>query len=181
VTANVAQDLRTAAALDAILWLQTDRAYDDALVRSSVPLCLTGVNPWRPPGLLASRTYAELTIPAPDFPERREMWSSAFPVLDPEVLTDLAARYRMSGGELRAVAAVADAGARLAGTGQPGEHVEPAIATVTRGDHPAPHAGRPGAAGGPAGPDRRDRVGVPRVAAHRGVVGGSPVAPRRVG
>ncbi|GLY40039.1 ATPase [Amycolatopsis sp. NBRC 101858] len=134
VTADVAQDLRTAAALDAILWLPTDRAYDEALVRSSVPLCLTGTNPWRPPGLLASRTYAELTIPAPDFPERREMWSSAFPVLDPEVLTDLAARYRMSGGELRAVAAVADAGARLAGNGRPGsEHVEPAIATVTRG------------------------------------------------
>jgi hypothetical protein len=133
-TADVAQDLRTAAALDAILWLPMDRGFDEALVRSGVPLCLTGTNPWRPPGLLAARTYAELTIPAPGFPERQEMWSSAFPVLDPAVLADLAARYRMSGGELRAVAAVADAGARLAGNGHPGtEHVEPAIATVTRG------------------------------------------------
>ncbi|VVJ18067.1 ATPase [Amycolatopsis camponoti] len=134
VTADVAQDLRTAAALNAILWVPADRDFDEALVRSGVPLCLTGVNPWRPPGLLAARTYAELTIPAPDFPERREMWSSAFPVLDPDVLEDLAARYRMSGGDLRAVAAVADAGARLSGTGGPvAEHVEPAIATVTRG------------------------------------------------
>jgi hypothetical protein len=139
VTADVSQDLRTAAALNAILWLRTDGRVahpdlDEVLVRSGVPLCLTGTNPWRPPGLLAARTYAELTIPAPDFPERREMWSSAFPVLESEALEDLAARYRMSGGDLRAVAAVADAGARLAGNGRPGtEHVEPAIATVTRG------------------------------------------------
>ncbi len=137
VRADVVDDLRTAAALDAILWIPTDgRAAhpDEALVRSGVPLCLTGTTPWRPPRLLADRTYAELTIPAPGFPERRAMWSSAFPVLDPEVLTDLAARYRMSGGELRAVAAVADADARLSGTGKPmSEHVEPAIATVTRG------------------------------------------------
>ncbi|MEV4145765.1 ATP-binding protein [Amycolatopsis sp. NPDC049691] len=137
VTADVAHDLRTAAALEAILWIPADgRAAhpDEVLVRSGVPLCLTGVTPWRPPPLLAARTYAEVTIPAPGFPERRAMWSSAFPVLAPEVVTDLAARYRMSGGELRAVASVADADARLSGTGNPiAEHVEPAIATVTRG------------------------------------------------
>jgi winged helix domain-containing protein/ATPase family protein associated with various cellular activities (AAA) len=137
LTAEVADDLRTAAALNAILWVRTDgRAApaDEALVRSGVPLCLTGVHPWRPPRLLAARTYGELTIPAPSFPERRAMWSSAFPVLASEVLEDLAARYRMSGGELRAVAAVADADARLSGDGHPiAEHVEPAIATVTRG------------------------------------------------
>ncbi len=139
VTADVAHDLRTAAALNAILWLPTGGGaahadLDEVLVRSGVPLCLTGTNPWRPPGLLAARTYAELTIPVPGFPERRAMWSSAFPVLADDVLTDLAARYRMSGGELRAVAAVADADARLSGHGHPGtEHVEPAIATVTRG------------------------------------------------
>ncbi|MGW5720003.1 ATP-binding protein [Amycolatopsis sp. NPDC003865] len=137
VGADVARDLRTAAALGAILWVPADgRAAqpDEALVRSGVPLCLTGVTPWRPPRLLAARTYAEVTIPAPGFPERRAMWSSAFPVLEEEVLTDLAARYRMSGGELRAVASVADTGARLSGIGTPiTEHVEPAIATVTRG------------------------------------------------
>jgi hypothetical protein len=137
LAADVEHDLRTAAALDAVLWVPTDgRAMpaDEALVRSGVPLCLTGTTPWRPPRLLAARTYAELTIPAPGFPERRAMWSSAFPVLDPAVVEDLAARYRMSGGELRAVAAVADADARLSGIGHPvTDHVEPAIATVTRG------------------------------------------------
>jgi hypothetical protein len=62
------------------------------------------------------------------------MWSAVFPVLDEARLTDLAARYRMGGGELRAVAAVAETGARLAGNGRPlAAHVDPAIATVTRG------------------------------------------------
>jgi hypothetical protein len=136
MTSDVETDLRTAAALDAMLWLQTDDhpQPDEALLRSRVPVCLTGMTPWRPAALLATRTYAELTVPAPDFPERRAMWSAAFPVLDADVLEDLAARYRMSGGELRAVAAVADADARLSGNGHPiTEHVEPAIATVTRG------------------------------------------------
>ncbi|MGW0809027.1 ATP-binding protein [Nonomuraea sp. NPDC002799] len=138
-TADLEADLRMAAALEAVLWLPTDDlpARPDALLlRSGVPICLTGTTPWRPAALLATRTYAELTIPAPGFPERRAMWSAAFPVLDGDVLEDLAARYRMTGGELRAVAAVADAGARLSGNGHPAplaEHVEPAIATVTRG------------------------------------------------
>lgn len=136
MTSDIEADLRTTAALDAVLWLHTDDhpPVAEALLRSRVPVCLTGVAPWRPAALLAARTYAELTVPAPGFPERRAMWSAAFPVLDQDVLEDLAARYRMSGGELRAVAAVADADARLSGNGHPiTEHVEPAIATVTRG------------------------------------------------
>jgi hypothetical protein len=134
ITGDVVADLRTAAALDAILWLQTGSSgLDEVLVRSKTPICLTGVTPWRPQPLLAARTYAELTVPAPTFPDRRAMWSAAFPVLPPEQLEDLAARYRMTGGELRAVAAVADTNARLAGNGQMAAHVDPAIATVTRG------------------------------------------------
>ncbi|WP_043622469.1 ATP-binding protein [Nonomuraea candida] len=138
-TGDLDGDLRLAAALEAVLWLPTDdlpTRPDALLLRSAVPLCLTGTTPWRPAELLAARTYAELTIPAPGFPERRAMWSAAFPVLDGPVLEDLAARYRMTGGELRAVAAVAGTGARLSGNGRPAplaEHVEPAIATVTRG------------------------------------------------
>lgn len=135
-TADVETDLCAAVALNAVLWLETDDhpPIDAALLRSRVPVCLTGVSPWRPAALLAARTYAELTVPAPSFPERRAMWSATFPALDQDVLEDLAARYRMSGGELRAVAAVADADARLSGNGHPiRKHVEPAIATVTRG------------------------------------------------
>jgi hypothetical protein len=135
MTSDLAADLRTAAALGAVLWLGTDDQPPptELLLRSRVPVCLTGVTPWRPPPLLAARTYAELTVPPPALPERRAMWSAAFPVLDAALLEDFAARYRMSGGELRAVAAVADTGARLAGNGAVADQVAPAIATVTRG------------------------------------------------
>lgn len=137
MTPDLAADLRTAAAMNAILWLRTDDPVhqEEALLRSRVPVCLTGVTPWRPPQLLAVRTYAELTIPAPDFPARTAMWQAAFPLLDREILADYAAGYRMSSGELRAVAAVADVDARLSGNDRTAAHVEPAIATVTRGRH----------------------------------------------
>lgn len=147
LTGQPEADLRTAAALGALLWIPTDElgtepqrplaeAVAAALVRSRVPVCLTGLKPWRPAGLLAARSYAEVTVPAPGFADRRAMWSAALPDLGGPLLEDLAVRYRMSGGELRAVASVADAGARLAGNGRPepvADHVEPAIATVTRG------------------------------------------------
>jgi SpoVK/Ycf46/Vps4 family AAA+-type ATPase len=134
LTSDVESDLRMAAALDAVLWLPTDdrpERLPEALLRSRVPICLTGVTPWRPAALLAARAYAELTVPPPAFPERRAMWSTAFPALNGGQLEDLAARYRMSAGELRAVAAVADTDARLSGDGM-SKHVDPAIATVTR-------------------------------------------------
>ncbi|MFI0777444.1 ATP-binding protein [Streptomyces sp. NPDC021212] len=147
LTADPEADLRTAAALGAVLWIPTDDLHGEqrrphadaisaALLRSRVPVCLTGLKPWRPAGLLAARAYAELTVPVPGFTDRRAMWSAALPDLNGTLLEDLAVRYRMSGGELRAVASVADAGARLAGNGRPepvADHVEPAIATVTRG------------------------------------------------
>ncbi|MFV2121226.1 ATP-binding protein, partial [Streptomyces sp. Act-28] len=147
LTGDLDADLRTAAALGAVLWIPTDAPHDEprrqdlgdvsaALLRSRLPVCLTGLGPWRPAPLLAARRYAELTVPAPGFTDRRRMWSAALPDLDGPLLEDLAVRYRMSGGELRAVASVADAGARLAGNGRPApvaDHVEPAIATVTRG------------------------------------------------
>ncbi|XVU28349.1 ATP-binding protein [Actinoplanes sp. CA-054009] len=137
MTADPEADVRLAAALGAMLWLSTEDLPpppSQVLLRSRVPLCLTGRRPWRPPALLAARSYAELTVPAPGLPERRAMWSAALPGLEDARLADLAARYRMSGGELRAVAAVAETGARLAGDGQPvAAYVDPAIATVTRG------------------------------------------------
>jgi hypothetical protein len=141
MTSDVEEDVRAAAALDAVLWIPADdlRSPDvvsTVLLRSRTPVCLTGLSPWRPAGLLAARTYGEFTLPTPGLPDRRAMWSAALPSLAGNLVEDLAVRYRMSGGELRAVASVADAGARLAGNGHPepvADHVEPAIATVTRG------------------------------------------------
>ncbi|GAA2262827.1 ATP-binding protein [Streptomyces amakusaensis] len=147
LTHDIEDDLRTAAALGALLWIPADELRGPpggrsaaetilALLRSRVPVCLTGLAPWRPEGLLAARSYAELTLPVPGLDERRAMWSAALPGLGGTLLEDLAVRYRMSGRELRAVASVADTGARLAGNGSPepiARHVAPAIATVTRG------------------------------------------------
>ncbi|URM88806.1 ATP-binding protein [Streptomyces sp. MRC013] len=147
LTEDPEADLRTAAALGAVLWIPTDGLHGEprrqdadgvvaALLRSRVPVCLTGLRPWRPTPLLAARAYAELALSAPGFAERRAMWSAALPDLDGPLLEDLAARYRMSGGELRAVASVAEAGARLVGGGRPepvAGHVGSAIAAVTRG------------------------------------------------
>ncbi|MEV4319041.1 ATP-binding protein [Actinocrispum sp. NPDC049592] len=127
--------LRAAAALGAVLWVPTDDippGVAETLLRTRIPVCLTGLTPWRPAGLLAARSYAEVMIPVPGYRDRRAMWSAALPHLDGTLLEDLAVRYRMSGGELRAVASVASSGARLV-DGHPLDHVEPAIATVTRG------------------------------------------------
>ncbi len=134
---------RVAAELGALLWVPVDDlaspdgdAALDLLARSRVPVLLTGTAPCRPARLLAARGYAELDVPAPDYGTRREMWSAALPGIADGALTDLAARYRMTGEELRAVAAMAQAGARLAGNGRPAtldEHVAPAIASVVRG------------------------------------------------
>lgn len=134
---------RVAAALGAVLWVATDdldgaaaAAVTDLLARSRIPAVLTGTAPWRPVGLLAVRAYAEFDIPVPDYEQRREVWSAALPGLDQTVVSDLAIRYRMSGEELRAVASVADTGARFAGNGRPAglaDHVAPAVAAVTRG------------------------------------------------
>uniref|UniRef100_UPI0018D0D07C ATP-binding protein n=1 Tax=Streptomyces clavuligerus TaxID=1901 RepID=UPI0018D0D07C len=156
LTSDIEADIRTAAVLGALLWIPVDGLHGGAigdgplagggadpaaavcsvLLRSRTPVCLTGARPWRPAGLLAARAYAEVTVPAPGLTDRRAMWSAALPQLAGELLEDLAIRYRMSGGELRAVASVAGAGARLAGNGRPEPvtgHVEPAVATVTRG------------------------------------------------
>ncbi|MEU7568715.1 AAA family ATPase [Streptomyces fradiae] len=147
LTDDPGTDLRTAAALGALLWIPTDDLRDErrrpdadaltaALLHTRLPVCLTGLEPWRPAPLLAARSYAELAVPAPGLAERRAMWSAALPGLGGPLLDDLAVRYRMNGGELRAVASVARTGARLAGDGRPepvAAHVEPAVATVTRG------------------------------------------------
>ncbi|BBH69369.1 ATPase AAA [Actinoplanes sp. OR16] len=134
---------RIAAGLNALVWLPTEDLCDgsaaavvDLVARTRIPVILTGVTPWRPVSLLACRSYAEVTLPAPDHRQRRAAWSAALPQLADDLLTDLAVRYRMGGDELRAVAAVAEAGARYAGNGRPDpveDHLPQAVAAVTRG------------------------------------------------
>ncbi len=138
--------LVVAAALGAVLQVPLDSLAETsrerweaplahALARSPVPLLLTGRHPWRPAALLEALPYAELELPAPGFPARQGLWAEAFPDLDGDRTADLATRYRMSRGEIRAVERVAQMQAHLADSGQPAsvaDHLDAACRIVTR-------------------------------------------------
>lgn len=101
--------LNIAAALGAILWLRTDdlnspSAVIRLLARSRTPTCLSGTNPWRPSAALAARVYSEIVITNPSYRDRMAMWARALPELGADTAGDLAARYRVSDEELRAIA-----------------------------------------------------------------------------
>jgi ATPase family associated with various cellular activities (AAA) len=70
-------------------------------------VCLSGAEPWRSPGVLAARAYAEVTLTLPSYRDRTAMWERALPELSTGTAEDLAARYKMSDEELRAIAALA--------------------------------------------------------------------------
>ena len=122
--------LAVGAALGAILWLDTDSltepgserlrdATASRLATRRTPLLLSGVHPWRPADLLASRTYVELEVALPDTMTRAAMWAAALPDVTEDRRTDLALRFRMSATEMEAVARVARATAQIRGNGTP--------------------------------------------------------------
>lgn len=76
----------------------------DLVALSSVPVVLWGERPLRSLGLMTRRRYAEVSLPANGFAERRANWSEAFPVLTSEAVDDLAARFRLGSEEIAAVA-----------------------------------------------------------------------------
>jgi hypothetical protein len=137
-----------AAALGAILWIDTDALIDpnqeraqglsasmtNALSTSSTPVILTGIHPWRPTALLGARPYAEIELAAPAYAARQTMWRRTLPDVSQEQRDDLAARYRLQAAELRAVAQVAETQAWLAGNGVPApisDQLEQACVAVT--------------------------------------------------
>jgi hypothetical protein len=146
VLAGLDEALRASAALDAALWIDTDplaepgyeslrRAGATLLAASAVPVLLAGTRPWRPAALLESRGYAEIELHPPDFGVRRALWCSAMPEGDGHDLADLAARYRMSGRDIRIAARTARTRARLSTNGHASDlraHLEAACAAVTR-------------------------------------------------
>jgi hypothetical protein len=122
--------LAAGAALGAIAWLDADpltepgnerlrQAVAARLSARRSPLVISGVHPWRPPELLAARTYAELELTPPDSAARRTMWAAALPEASEPLRADLAVRFRMSETEMHAVARVARASARIRGNGVP--------------------------------------------------------------
>ena len=76
----------------------------DLVARSSAPVVLWGERPLRSLSLMTRRRYAEVSLPTTGFAERRASWSEAFPVLPPESVDDLAARFRLGSQEIAAVA-----------------------------------------------------------------------------
>jgi hypothetical protein len=140
------EGLQTAAALDAVLWVPTDALHEagnewlshtvaDRLAASQVPVMLTGMQPWRLTTLLEARLYTELELNAPSYLDRKAMWECTLPDIHGPQLDSLAARFHMSGAEVRAAAQVARTQAQIASNGHivpVSEHVEAACATVMR-------------------------------------------------
>ena len=146
---SVIESIQTAAALNAILWIDTEpltepsgenlrsfgSALADHLAASPIPIILTGVRPWRPTALLGARAYAELELEAPSYAERQTMWERALPDVSKDQRDDLATRFRIQNSELRAIAQVARTQAWLAGNGLSSpisDQLETACAAVTR-------------------------------------------------
>jgi hypothetical protein len=143
---KLSEGLQIAAALDAVLWVPTDalnepgneflsRTVADCLAASQVPVILTGVQPWRPTTLLEAHPYAELELGAPSYSARKVMWERALPEVSEQQLGSIAARFRMSGPEVRAAAKVARTQAQIASNGRVvpvGDQLEAACTTVAR-------------------------------------------------
>jgi hypothetical protein len=144
--AGLDEALATAAAVGAIGWLETDGltepgleklrgAVAERLARRGAPVVLSGVHPWRPAELLAARGYAELEVAPAGQEARVARWRAALPELPAAAAEELAARFRMAGAEIAAVARTARTRARLDSNGRAvpvEERLEAACAVVVR-------------------------------------------------
>lgn len=145
----ISESIHAASALGAILWIDTEPLTEpggenlrglgvilaERLAASPMPIILTGVHPWRPTVLLEARPYGEIELDAPSYAARQMMWERALPDVSNRQREDLASRFRLHSGELRAVAQVARAQAWLTGNGHPApisDQLETACAAVTR-------------------------------------------------
>lgn len=146
ISHSVWQTIQMASALGAIAVVETDGvqglehesardALTEALIGSKVPVFLTGAHTWRPVRLLESRSYIEFELAAPTFQARKAMWSRTLPEVVESQVSNLAARFRLSGSEMRAAARLARTSAELNSNGHRVELIkdlETACATVTR-------------------------------------------------
>ncbi len=78
----------------------------DLLACSTVPVVLTGPAPVPAANLGGCRRYAEVELPACGFAERRDLWAGHFPMLAPDRIEDLAARFRLQSGQIAAVSSM---------------------------------------------------------------------------
>ncbi|WP_428268719.1 AAA family ATPase [Haliangium sp.] len=135
-----------ARALGAMLWVDTAAILGPggdqvrarlvaAALASEVPLCMSGVHPYRPVSLLTGRAYAELTPRAPSVVERAQVWQAALPTILPDQAQALAARFRLAPDQVRAAVRVAEIRAACASNGashDPAAHIGDGVGAVTR-------------------------------------------------
>jgi hypothetical protein len=138
--------VHTASVLGAMLWVETDELSTpeherlrerlaEAVARAHIPVCLTGVHPWRPMRLLESCSFAEIELTTPGYQTRRKMWLQALPDIQAVQLNSLASRFRLSSSEIRAVVQVARTRAQLNSNSHPApvnDELDSACLTVTR-------------------------------------------------
>ena len=139
---RAAEAVADAEALQALLWIESDRldpavceALAAALARGQGRACVSGEQPLRLATLLSTRGYAEIPLAAPTHAGRTRAWSAALPEVPAPQLADLAARYRFDQAELAAVARMARSAAELRRNGRvpsPVEFVAPACAALVR-------------------------------------------------
>jgi hypothetical protein len=119
-----AEALHAARCLGALVWIPVEgrgdgdserralEAIEDA-AGESPPLLLTRRHPVRPLGLLRARPWLELEARRPSFEEAEVLWRAAVPEVADAELGDLAARFRLSAGEISAAARIFRAEQRL--------------------------------------------------------------------
>jgi hypothetical protein len=131
----------TASMLGALLWVDVDALGEqvpDGLVdtcrRASVPLVVTGAQPWRPTELVAARDFIE--VPAVDLghAERERLWRDHGDIAD-EVVDRVTSAYRFDALEVLAATRMARATAKLRTNGlavEPSACLVEACAAVAR-------------------------------------------------
>lgn len=143
---NLKSAVEMAAALDTLLWIETDvfenrenadlsTAAAELFASSNVAIILTGTHPWRPTIFLERRAYAEIELDEPTFDSRRTMWERALPNVSEAQIGDLAGRFRIGGPQVRAAAKVAKTQAYIQTNGHVvtvDEQLDAACAAVTR-------------------------------------------------
>jgi hypothetical protein len=129
---------KLASRLGAILWLASDalsaephleertRKFFDRLGAQGPHLILSGRRPIRPLGLMGRRPWLELSARPPALHEVEAFWGVEVPEVEGPTRADIALRYRLSPGEVRAAANVFRS-AGGAGDVDPYRRWEPAV------------------------------------------------------
>ena len=83
------------------------RAIEDIVMRTSVPVLVSGSSPWRPRRAMRHRPYAEIEVSTATHAQRCRLWERALPAAGESEVVELAGRYRLSPAEIEAVVAMA--------------------------------------------------------------------------